>query len=141
MAESTAESQGSPNFEETSFLSRKGLDDEFNIKRMLTSNENLLWDLREQRDADASRQVELLQAIRDELACRSTPLQFICNAILQTVYVAVAILFGMFAVYSWSSQVLGNFQSLIANNMNMVIFCMSNNSVRNSVLTSRKPRF
>jgi hypothetical protein len=77
MAESIAESRAAPSYEETPFLSRKGHDEEQSVKNMLTMNETLLWNLRLQRDVETSRQLELLEAIREELASQSTPLQFV----------------------------------------------------------------
>jgi hypothetical protein len=132
MAESVAESRAAPSYEETPFLSTKGHDEEPSIKNMLTRNETLLWDLRLQRDAETSRQLELLEAIREELASQSTPLQFVWNAILQMIYVAVAVLFGIFAIYGWHTSLRGNVQSLQQNQMNLVFFCLTSNSVSNA---------
>jgi hypothetical protein len=136
MSESIAEPRESPGFEETPFLNRNALNEELNIKHMMTRNETLLWDLRIQRDEEVSRQIELLQSIREELASQLTPLQFVWNAILQMVYISIAFVFGVFAIFGWHTQVWGNTQSLQQNQMNLVFFCLTSNLVRGFLRSS-----
>jgi hypothetical protein len=128
MAQSTNPRRESPGFEESSFPSRK-YDEDMDIKQILIRNETLLWDLRAQRDTETSRQLELLQAIRDELVSQTTPLHLICNAVLQWLLVATGIIFGMFAIAGTGLQKNGNFLAKMQNQMNLVTFCQSNNSV------------
>jgi hypothetical protein len=139
MAESIAESREAPSYEETPFLSRKGHGEELDIKHMLTRNETLLCDLRIQRDAETSQQLKLLEEIREELASQSTPLQFIWNAILQMVCVAIGFLFGVFGIYGWRNQVWGNTFSLQQSQMNLVFFCLTSNSVRSAFFPPSLP--
>jgi hypothetical protein len=126
MTESINPHRELPGFEATPFLSSHHEGD---IKQILTRNETLLWDLRIQRDAEASQQLELLQAIRDELASQETPLHMISNAVLQWLLVATAFIFGMFAMWGTALQKRGNYWSLLQNQINLVGFCQANNSV------------
>ncbi|KAH8767560.1 hypothetical protein BGZ57DRAFT_988448 [Hyaloscypha finlandica] len=127
MAQSTNPRRESPGFEESPFPSRK-CDEDIDIKQILIRNETLLWDLRAQRDTETSRQLELLQAIRDELVSQTTPLHLICNAVLQWLLVATGIIFGMFAIAGTGLQNNGNFLAKMQNQMNLVTFCQANNS-------------
>jgi hypothetical protein len=137
MAESISPHRESPPFEEAPFLSRK-YDEDRNIKQILTRHDTLLSYLQAQRDTDASRQLELLQAIKDELVSQATPLHFISNAIVQIIFVAFALTFGIFTVYGVWIQVDANYLSRIQNQINIVTFCQANNLVGIPLSTSRK---
>jgi hypothetical protein len=127
MTEAINPHRASPAFEETS--GRK-YDEDMDVKQMLTRNETLLWNYQVQRDAEVSRQLELLQVIRDELVSQATPLQFISNAVIQIIFVATAFIFGIFTVYGMYWQVNGIYLSTIQNQMSMVAFCHANDLVR-----------
>jgi hypothetical protein len=79
--------------------------------------------------SDDSQQVKLLEAIHSQLASQSTPLQFIWNAVLQTLVVSIAFLFGMFSIFAWHGQVKANGISSQANQIALVSLCLSNNFV------------
>ena len=78
---------------------------------------------------DSSQQVKLLQAIHAQLASQSTPLQFVWNAVLQTVVVIIAFLFGMFSIFSWHGQDKANKMTAQANQISLLSICLSNNVV------------
>lgn len=121
MAELINPRQGLPAFEEAPFVARK-CDEDVDLKQILV-------ELQVQRDAQASRQLELLQEIEEELASRTTPLYFISNALLQWLLVATAFIFGTFASHGTDLQVDGNYLSVLQNQMNLVSFCQASNSV------------
>jgi hypothetical protein len=123
-------------YEEATFLDRKD-DGDTNLKQMLTRHETLLSYLQAQRETDASRQLELLQAIKDELTSQATPLHFISNAIIQLIFITTAFIFGFFTIYGVVYQIDANLMSVIQNQMNMITFCQTNNSVRDLFLTSK----
>ncbi|KAE9373301.1 hypothetical protein N431DRAFT_544363 [Stipitochalara longipes BDJ] len=127
MADPATSRHYKPTFEEPPFLDRR-YDEDISIKQILTRSETLLQDLRVQRDTETSRQVELLKAIKDELASEKTPLHLISNAFFQWLLVATGFIFGLFAIQGTNYQGQANFQSLMQNQMNLVEFCQAYNS-------------
>jgi hypothetical protein len=123
-------------YEEATFLDRKD-DGDTNLKQMLTRHETLLSYLQAQRETDASRQLELLQAIKDELTSQATPLHFISNAILQLIFITTAFIFGFFTIEGVFYQMNGNLLSVEQNQINIITFCQTNNSVSDLFLTSK----
>ena len=79
--------------------------------------------------SDGSQQVMLLEAIHRQLAAQSTPLQFIWNAVLQTLVVGIAFLFGLFSIFAWHGQVGANIIATQANQIALISLCLSNNFV------------
>lgn len=138
MAESDNTRQQPLAYEDAAFLDRKD-DGDTNLQQMLTRHETLLSYLQTQRETDASRQLELLQAIKDELASQATPLNFISNAIIQLIFITSAFIFGIFTIYGVFYQITANLLSLIQNQINIITFCQANNSVRDLFFTSTKP--
>lgn len=74
-------------------------------------------------------QVKLLQEIHSQLAGKSTRLEFIWNAVLQTVIVMIAFLFGMFSIFSWHGQYLANQWISQANQISLMALCLASNAV------------
>jgi len=79
-----------------------------------------------------TEQVLLLQAIHDQLASQNTPLQFIGNAVLQTVFVTIAFLFGLYSIFSWHASITANVSAQQANQIALISLCLFNNNVRTS---------
>ena len=79
--------------------------------------------------SDDSQQEKILEAIHSQLAAQSTPLQFIWNAVLQTVVVVIALLFGMFSIFAWHGQDRANQMTIQANQIALLSVCLSNNFV------------
>jgi hypothetical protein len=136
MAESDNTRQQPLPYEDAPFLHRKDEGDT-NLQQMLTRHETLLSYLQTQRETDASRQLELLQAIKDELASQATPLHFISNAIIQLIFITSAFIFGIFTIYGVVYQIEANLLSVIQNQINIITFCQTNNSVRDLFLTGK----
>jgi hypothetical protein len=132
MTESNNPRQESSAFEEAPFLSGK-YDEDTNLKQILARHETILSSFQSQRETNASRQLELLQAIRDELASQATPLQFISNTIIQIIFVATAFVFGLFTIYGVVFQLQAIFLAQQQNQISMVAFCQTINSVGNPV--------
>src|ERR1700733_122784 len=104
-------------------------DEDMSVKEILTRSETILRDLRVQRETELSRQCELLEAIKYELASEKTPLHLIFTAFFQWLLVATGFVFGLFAIQGTNLQNQGNFQSLMQNQLNLVQFCQAYNSV------------
>lgn len=104
---------------------------EESIIKLLHRHESSISGLQARLDKDEpspyDEQVKLLQAIHAQLASQSTPLQFIWNAVLQTVVVITAFLFGMFSIFSWHGQYLANKMTAEANAISLISLCLSNN--------------
>ena len=104
------------------------------LAEILRIHSSLLRDLVEKstmkdEGSDSSKQLQALEAIQRQLAAQSTPLQFIWNAILQTVLVAIAFLFGVFSIFSWHGQWAANIIAGEANQLALISICLSNNEV------------
>jgi hypothetical protein len=112
------------------FLGNKNNLDE-TIIELLNRHNSGFSELREYLIAksDDSQQVKLLEAVHNQLAAQSTPLQFIWNAVLQTVVVAIAFLFGMFSIFAWHGQDQANYMAGQANQIALLSVCLSNNYV------------
>jgi hypothetical protein len=136
MAEPGNARQQSLAYQDAPFLYRKD-DGDTNLKQMLTRHETLLSYLQAQRETDASRHLELLQAVKDEFASQATPLHFISNAIIQVIFITSAFIFGIFTIYGVFYQIQANLLSVIQNQINIITFCQTNNSVSDLFLTSK----
>lgn len=121
----------SPSPGATFLLDNKNNNREETIIELLNRSESKLSELQTHLIAksDDSQQVKLLQAIQSQLAAQSTPLQFVWNAVLQTVVVAIALLFGMFSIFAWHGQYKANNIAVQANQIALLSVCLSNNSV------------
>jgi hypothetical protein len=71
----------------------------------------------------ASEQVKLLKSIRDELTSQSTTILYVWNTVLQMLYLTIAFLFGLYALWGYHKQVESNDLALIS-------ICLSSDSVR-----------
>ncbi len=136
MAESDNAHQQPLAYADARFLDRKD-DGDTNLNQILTRHETLLSYLNAQRETDASRQLELLQAIKDELASQVTPLHFISSAIIQLIFLTTAFIFGIFTIYGVVYQIEANLLSVMQNQINITTFCQTNNSVRDLFLTGK----
>lgn len=129
---STSPLTRSPSLGATYPVNNKNTTQDEIIIELLNRQESTLAELKTHliaRNDDDSQQVRILAAIHSQLAAQSTPLQFIWNAVLQTVVVAIALLFGMFSIFAWHGQEKANQMAVQANQIALFSVCLSSNSV------------
>lgn len=140
--ESASPARRSPSLGATSFLDNThNSNTEETVIQLLNRHEASISDqarLPSDDPTDSSQQVKLLQAIHAQLASQSTPLQFVWNAVLQTVVVIIAFLFGMFSIFSWHGQYKANRMTAQANQISLLSICLSNNVVSTVALRCRR---
>jgi hypothetical protein len=123
-----------PNLEHAPFLDNKnhdtGKDD---TTQVLTREEPLPQDICNRfvapEASTISDQVKLLKAIHHQIASQDSRRQFIWNAVLQVVYVAIGFLFGVFSIFQWHAQWIANGMASDANKLALLAICLSSNSV------------
>jgi hypothetical protein len=113
--------------ENTPFLEAEINDTHQNAAQNLHRNESPHWDIRSTSaagdESKFSKQVTLLRIIHFQLASQDSPRQFVWNAILQVVYVAMAFLFGLFSIFQWSAQWVSIGQATQANQWALLTIC------------------
>lgn len=128
MAESNNPHRNTPAFEKPPCPCLKP-DEITTLKDMVARHEAVLSSMQGQREMDASRQLEVLQEIRDELASHTTPLQFIGSAMVQMTIVITAFVFGLFTIFGVVFQIESNVLAQQQNQINLIAFCQTVNSV------------
>jgi hypothetical protein len=133
MPECTSPTKMSVAVENTPFLEAKNNDTHQDAAQNLRRNESPHWDIRSTSaacdESNISEQVTLLRKIHFQLASQDSPRQFVWNAILQVVYVAMAFLFGLFSIFQWHAQWISIGQATQANQWALLTICLSTNSV------------
>jgi hypothetical protein len=105
-------------------------DEDQNTIRVLSQHGDMPRDLNNRHQSMVESEIlALLEAIKTELASQSTPLQFAWNASFQTVCVIIAFLFGVFSIFSWRGQKVGNSDSVHATQLAIISLCLTSNSV------------
>ena len=80
------------------------------------------------------KELALLQKIQKQLQSESTKTQFIWNAFLQVFGLVFVVIFGAFSIIAFRIGEQANIQSIQANQLALLSFCFTSNSVRLSRL-------
>jgi hypothetical protein len=106
---------------------RNRLHEDDNPKDGLVTQELLLRDISSKLGTIAETSIyelRLLHSISDRISLlEDSKVEFIWNALLQTIGIIFVIIFGVFAVLAYSASQIANKQSFQANQLSLLAFC------------------